>query len=89
LRNDQYHFVKLQTARKKPDETPQEFADRCRTLASKTVSKVGDSDLHKFHFQQTERMPLCTLIAGLTAYAGQQFRLKLPLRHLIQPFRFR
>jgi hypothetical protein len=45
VRNDQHHFIKLQRARQKPDESPQEFADRCRSLALKTVPKVDNTEL--------------------------------------------
>ena len=78
VRNEQYHFIKLQTARQRADETPQEFADRCRSLALKTVPKVDNPELQKFHFQQAERMLLSTFIAGLIGNAGQQVRFKLP-----------
>jgi hypothetical protein len=78
VRNEQYHFIKLQTERQRADETPQEFADRCRSLALKTVPKVDNPELQKFHFQQAERMLLSTFIAGLIENAGQQVRLKSP-----------
>ena len=71
MRNDHDHFIDLQTARQKPEETPQEFADHYRSLALNIVVKVGDPELHKFHFQQAERMPLSTFIAGLIANTGQ------------------
>jgi hypothetical protein len=32
VRTDQYHFTRLQTARQAKNESPQEFADRCRAL---------------------------------------------------------
>jgi hypothetical protein len=78
VRNDQYSFMKLQTARQKPDETPQEFADRCRSLVLKTVPKVDDPVLQKFYFQQAERMLWSTFIAGLIGHVGQQVRFKEP-----------
>jgi hypothetical protein len=43
VRNDQYHFIKLQSARQKPDESPQEYADCCRSLAFKNHSESGQS----------------------------------------------
>jgi len=39
---DQYHFTKLQTARQGRNESPQEFADRCRSLAQKVMGKSDD-----------------------------------------------
>jgi hypothetical protein len=44
--------MQLQIARQKKDETPQEFLDRCRSLAMKTVPKVEDPLLKKFHYDQ-------------------------------------
>jgi len=40
VRTDQYHFAQLHMARQKKDESPQEFADRCRSLVHKTVPQV-------------------------------------------------
>jgi len=39
---DQYHFMRLQTARQSRNESIQEFADRCTALAQKILSKVDD-----------------------------------------------
>jgi len=47
-------------------------------LALKTVPQGDNPELHKFHFQQAERMLLFTFIAGLIGNAGQQMRIKLP-----------
>jgi hypothetical protein len=41
-RTAQYHFTNLQSARQRKNESPQEFADRCRALAQKIVRKVDD-----------------------------------------------
>ena len=38
---DQYHLMRLQTARQSRNESIQEFADRCRALAQKKVCKSG------------------------------------------------
>ena len=35
LRTDQFHFAQFQMARQKKDESPQEFANRCRSLAQR------------------------------------------------------
>jgi hypothetical protein len=56
-------------------------------LALKTALKFGDPELQKFLYQLAERMKLFTFIAGLIAYVGKLGRLKIPLRHLIKPFR--
>jgi hypothetical protein len=41
----QFHFIKLQTVRQKKNETTQEFGDRCRSSAQKTVTKIKDPTL--------------------------------------------
>jgi hypothetical protein len=58
--------MQIQTARQKKDETPQEFLDLCRSLVMKTVPKVEDPLLQKFHYDQAQRMLLSTFIAGLS-----------------------
>jgi hypothetical protein len=78
VRTDQYHFMQLQTARQKRDETPQEFLDRCRSLAMRTVPKVEDLMLQKFHYDQAQRLLLSSFIAGLDGHAGQQCRFQKP-----------
>jgi hypothetical protein len=65
VRPEQFHYVQLQTARQGKDESPQNFADRVRALALKTVPKVQDPQLQKFHYDQAGRMLLSTYIAGL------------------------
>jgi hypothetical protein len=37
IHTDQYHFTQLQTAKLRNDESIQEFADRCRTLAQRLL----------------------------------------------------
>jgi len=71
VRGDQYHFMQLQTAKQQKDETPREFLDRCRSLAMKTVLKVEDPLLQKFHYDQAQRMLLSTFIAGLFGNPGR------------------
>jgi hypothetical protein len=72
VRSDQFHFLQLQTARQRRDETPQEFADRCRSLAQKTLVMVEDPALQRFRFEQAERLPLASFTAGLLGQAGKQ-----------------
>ena len=43
VHTDQYHYMKLQTARQAKGEDPQAFADRCRELAVKIICKVERS----------------------------------------------
>ena len=56
VRSGKYHVIQLLTTRQKKDETPQEYLDRCRSLATKTVPKVEDLLLQKFHYDQAQRM---------------------------------
>ena len=78
VRNDQYHFMQLQTAKQQKHETPREFLDRCRSLAMNTVPKVEDPVLQKFHYNQAQRMLLSTFIAGLVGNLGQMCRFHMP-----------
>jgi hypothetical protein len=78
VRSDQYHFTQLQRARQRKDESPQDFLDRCHSLAMKTVPKVEDPQHQKFHYDQAERMLLSTFIAGLAGNPGQQVKFQMP-----------
>jgi hypothetical protein len=70
--------MQLQTARQKKAETPQEFLDRCRSQAMKTVPKVEESSFKKFHYDQAQRMLLSTFIAGLLGSSGLMVRFQMP-----------
>jgi hypothetical protein len=78
VRNDQFHFLQLQTARQRPSETPLEFADRCRSLAQKTVQKVENPMMQKCQLEQAERMLLAAFMSGLLGNPGQQVRFRMP-----------
>jgi hypothetical protein len=78
VRTDQYHFNQLQMARQKKGETPQEFADRLRILAQRTVPQVDDPELQKLHYQQADRMLLASFTAGLSGTPGRQVRFTMP-----------
>jgi hypothetical protein len=78
VRTDQYHFTQLQMARQRKDESVQEYADRCRSLAQKTVPQVDDPAIQKIHYEQAERMLLATFTAGLLSAAGRQVRYAMP-----------
>jgi hypothetical protein len=47
---DQYHFMLLQTARQGRNESPQDFADRCRALSQKLVCKTEDHVAQRVHY---------------------------------------
>jgi hypothetical protein len=78
VRTDQFHFTQLQSAKQRKDESPQEFADRRRSLAYKTVPKVEDAVQQKWHYKQTEKMLLASFTSGLTGQAGKFTRFNLP-----------
>jgi hypothetical protein len=72
VHTDQYHFTKLQTARQKKGESPQEFADRCRGLAQKILCKTNDPVAQRRHRENAERMLLASFVSGLFGTAGNQ-----------------
>ena len=75
---DQYHFVRLQTARQGRNESPQEFADRCRELSQKIVCKLDDPVVQRIHNENEDRMLLASFVAGLTGVPGTQVRYQNP-----------
>ena len=78
VRTDQYHFTQFQMARQKKDEFPQDFADRCRSLAQKTVPRVEDPATQRIYYDQAERMLLASFTPGLLNIAGRQVRYAMP-----------
>ena len=68
--------MRLQTARQARNESPQEFADRCRTLSQKIVWKVDDPVVQRIHNENADRMLLASFVAGLTGVPGTQKILK-------------
>jgi hypothetical protein len=65
-------------ARQKKDELPQDFADRCRSLAQKTVPQVEDPAMQRIYYEQAERMLLASFTSGLLNTAGRQVRYVMP-----------
>ena len=78
VRTDQHHFTNLQTARQKKNESPQEFADRCRALALKITCKVEDPLAQEVHRENAERMLLASFVSGLSGVPGRQVRYANP-----------
>jgi hypothetical protein len=64
VRSDQYHFLKLQTAREATSETVQEFADKCRILAHYTNPTTDEPAIRKIYQEQEERMILASITQG-------------------------
>jgi hypothetical protein len=78
VRTDQFHFTQPQSAKQRKDESPQEFADRCRNLAYKTEPNVEDPVQQKWHYKQAERMLLASFTSGLGGEVGKFTRFNLP-----------
>jgi len=78
VRPDQFHFMKLQTARQARNEDPQAFADRCQSLAQKIICKVSDPQAQQIHREVIERMLLASFVNGLSSDAGKQTRYANP-----------
>ena len=71
---DQQHFMQLQTARQKKNESPQQFADRYRALSQKIMCKTSDPVAQRIHRENAERMILASFVAGLMGPPGKQVR---------------
>jgi len=78
VHTDQFHFMKLQTARQAKNEDPLQFADRCRGLARKIIRKVDDPVEQRIHNEHAERMLLSAFTNGLIDAAGRQVRYSNP-----------
>jgi hypothetical protein len=74
-KTDQYQFNRLHAARQQKNESPQEFADRCRALAQRVMYKVNDPVAQSIHGANAERMCLASFVAGLTGLASQNVRI--------------
>jgi tRNA A37 N6-isopentenylltransferase MiaA len=70
--------MKLQTARQGKNESPQEFAERCRALVQKITCKVGEPVAQRVHQENAERMILASFVSGLTGVPGRQVRYANP-----------
>jgi len=78
VRTVQYHFGQLYMARQRKTETAQEFLDRCRLLARKTVPCVTDPALQRVYNEQAEQMLLSAFTTGLIGTVGRQVRFSSP-----------
>jgi len=74
VRTNQFHFMKVQTARQGKNRGPLEFADRCRAWAQKIMCQDSDPAAQKIHRKNAERMPLAAFVAGLSGEIGKQVR---------------
>jgi len=78
VHSDQYHFTKLQTARQAKNEGPMEFADRCKGLAQRVMSKVNDPVAQQIHRENADRTCLASIVAGLSGVVSRQVRYAHP-----------
>jgi len=69
-RSDKFHFMLLELPGQKKGETPQGFADRCRSLTQKTIVKVEDPGLQIFFTS----MLLKRFTDGMIGTPGRQGR---------------
>jgi hypothetical protein len=74
VHTDQYHYARLQMARQGRNKSPQEFADRCRTLAQRITCQSDDPVVQGVHRQNAERMLLASYISGLIGVSGKQVK---------------
>ena len=74
----QYHFTQLQTARQARNESPQQFADRCRSLARKVMLQSADPQIQRIHKENADRMLLASFVSGLGSSIGHQVRISCP-----------
>jgi hypothetical protein len=78
VHSDQYHFMKLQTARQGRSESPQEFAVLCRGIAQKIMVKADDPVEQLVYRENSDRMLLASFVARLTGVIGKQVRYSAP-----------
>jgi hypothetical protein len=78
VHTDYHHYMRLQTARQGKNESPQEFADRCRALAQKITCRVDHPIAQRVHQENAERMLLASFVAGLGGAGGHHTRISDP-----------
>jgi len=75
---DQYHFMRLQTARQAKHEGPQEFADRCRALAQNIMCRDSDPVAQRIHRENAERMILASLWRACLGKSENRSNFRIP-----------
>ena len=76
VRTDQYHFTRLETAKQGKNEIPQYYADRCRNLAQKIMSKTNDHVAQRIHRENAKRMCVAFFTLGLFWNVGRHVRIQ-------------
>jgi len=79
VHTDQYHYARLQIARQGKNESPQEFADRCRTVTQRITCHSDDPVAQRVHRENAERMLLGSYVVRLNGVPGRQVRYSSPV----------
>ena len=79
VHTEQYHYAKLQMERDGKNESPPEFADRCRALDQRIRFHSDDPVAQVVHRENAERMLLASYVAGLISVAVRQVRYASPV----------
>ena len=74
----QHHFGQLYMARQRKGETAQQFLDRCRLVAKRTVPCATDPVLQQAYNEQAEQMLLSAFSKGLLRIPVRQVRFASP-----------
>jgi hypothetical protein len=77
-RTDQYHFTNLQSPRRRKNKSPQEFANKCWSLAQKFVRMVDELPAQKIRQENADRMLLASFVSGLSGIPWRQVRYANP-----------
>ena len=78
VQTDQFHYMRLQTARQVRNEGLQKFAYRCRALAQKIRCKANDPVVQCVHQENAERMLPSFFLSGLMGAPVRQCRYANP-----------
>ena len=74
IHTDQHHFMRFQTAWQSRNESPLDFAERCRAFSQKLVYKTDDPVAQRVHYENAERKLLTSFVTGLIVTPGRQVR---------------
>jgi hypothetical protein len=75
---DQFNFMRLQTARQAKGEGQQEFAHRCRTLAQKIMCKDSDPVAQRVQRENADRLILAAFVGGQQGNVARQVKYQAP-----------
>jgi hypothetical protein len=75
---DNYHYNQLQRAPQNKGESPEMFADRCKSLSLKTVRYSDIPEEKRIIGEEAESRLLAAYCASLRGEVGRQVRMRLP-----------